>query len=467
MKPLTLQEMCKAIGGRVYGEIKFPRVTSVTTDSRSLQPESLFFAIKGDRFDGHDFVEDVVKKGATAAVVSDARRYPEPLRATGRLIEVDDTTIALGRLASWYRRQIPAQIVAVFGSNGKTTTKDMIHAVLSCRKRGKAASASFNNHIGVPITLLSAEPSDEYLVVEIGTNHPGEIASLARIAAPDMAIVTSIGEEHLEGFGDLEGVAAEEFSFLPFMQGRPFVAMSDQAAGYAPSGRLGDPNRTMIVYGTTEKCDLRATQVQQDANGQRFLVNGRFEYRLPLIGRHNVLNSMAAIAIGQRFRVDHADIAGALSGFVAPKMRMQGLEQGSLYLINDAYNANPSSMKAAIEAMDALARPGRRVLVLGEMRELGEQSTRCHRKVGLEAGTSSANVIVTVGSMARVMADGATSAAGTSKRIYPFPTIESLMDKLPDLLEPGDNVLLKASRGTRLERLVPVIEKCGRAATLS
>ncbi len=463
MKPLILQEMSTAIGGRVYGEITCPRVTSVSTDTRTIQAESLYFALKGENFDGHDFVKDALNRGATAAVVNDARRFDESMRASGRLVEVDDPLMALGRLATWYRRQIPAQVIGVFGSNGKTTTKDMIHAVLSSRKRGKAAVASFNNNVGVPLTLLSVEPSDEYVVVEMGTNHPGEIAQLARMAVPDMAVVTSIGEEHLEGFGDLAGVAAEEFSFMAFMQGRPFMAVSDQAASYAPSQLHGRNPATMIVYGFDGKADLRATDVTQNGHGLSFRVNGRFDYDLPLIGRHNVSNALAAVAIGNRFRLEHADIAQALAGFKSPKMRMQAAVVGSIYLINDAYNANPTSMKAAMDALDVLPRPGRRVLILGDMRELGDQTTRCHQRVGREAGASSAHVIVTVGAMARVTADGATSSAGTSKRIYPFPTIEALADKLPDLIEPGDNVLLKASRGARLERLVPVIERCGLA----
>ncbi|MBK8270893.1 MAG: hypothetical protein IPK83_22315 [Planctomycetes bacterium] len=252
------------------------------------------------------------------------------------------------------------------------------------------------------------------------------------------------------------------------MQGRPFIAVSDQAAEYAPNPQAGTgQNRTMIVYGFDARSDLRATQIAQQEDGLRFQVNGRFNYQIPSLGRHNVLNALAAIAIGQRFRLEHTDIAPVLAKFKAPKMRMQAAQHGAIYLINDAYNANPSSMRAAFEAMDHLARPGRRVLVLGDMRELGDKTTKCHQSVGRDAGASSANVIITVGSMARVMADGATSAAGTSKRIYPFPSIEALTDKLPDLLEPGDNVLLKASRGSRLERLAPIVEKCGLAFATS
>ncbi|HWL91897.1 MAG TPA: UDP-N-acetylmuramoyl-tripeptide--D-alanyl-D-alanine ligase [Phycisphaerae bacterium] len=463
MKPLMLQEMAAAMSGRVYGEVTSPRVKNVCTDTRSLQDESLFFAIKGENFDGHDFVAQALEGGATAAVVKDARRFDEKLRAAGRLVEVDDTILALGRLAGWYRRQIPAEVIAVLGSNGKTTTKDMIHAVLSSKKSGKAAAASFNNAVGVPLTLLSVEPSDQYVVVEMGTNHPGEIAQLARIALPDMAVVTSIGEEHLEGFGDISAVAAEEFSFLPYLEGRAFVAVSDQAVTYAPTQSKGQTARTMIVYGLSETADVRATDLKQTADSLSFRVNGRSEFRISLLGAHNVVNALAAIAIGNRFRLENADIALALSTCKGPKMRMQARQIGSLYLINDAYNANPASMRVAMDAMDNLPRQGRRVLILGDMRELGNQSTRCHQRVGRDAGSSSANVIIAVGSMARVMADGATSAAGMGKRIYPFPTVDALANKLPDLLEPGDNVLLKASRGTQLERLVPIIEKCGQA----
>jgi len=468
MRPLNLQEMAAAMGGKVRGQVRFPRVTSVSADTRTLQKDALFVALRGEHFDGHDFVEEALRRGATAAVVdrsfsadlSDGRERQDH---DGRLIEVEDTRIALGRLAGWYRNQLAAQVIAVVGSNGKTTTKNLIAAVLGAKMPGRAAPASFNNAVGVPLTLLSAEPADEFVVVEIGTNHPGEIAGLARIVRPDLAVVTSIGEEHLAYLGDVGGVAREEFSFISSMRGRAFVALSEQAAGFAGkqwrNGGVTDTSRcSLLTYGFDEKADLRAGDLRQIRDGQRFRVNGRFDYALPLLGRHNVLNALGAIAIGTRMRLSHGEIAEALAGVQAPAMRLQRMTVGPITVINDAYNANPDSTRAAIEAVDALPDLGRRVLILGDMRELGDHAERCHRQVGHKAGQSTAQVVVSVGAHARTVADGVTAMAGTTKRIYACPSVEALGRKLPMLLEPGDIVLLKASRSVRLERIMPIIE---------
>ncbi len=304
----------------------------------------------------------------------------------------------------------------------------------------------------MPLTLLSVKPKDEYVVVEIGTNHPGEIGSLGRIAQPDMIVVTSIGEEHLEFFGSLEAVAREEFSVLTCMQERAFVAVSDQAAPFAPPKLIRD--RSLVVYGFANDAQLRVTRLVARPTGQTFTVNGRFEYQLPLLGRHNVLNAIAAIAVGTRFRMSESAIAAALAKVKPSSMRMEVRQLGDLRIINDAYNANPTSMRAAFEVLDSLDDGNRKVLILGDMRELGNEAARCHQAVGREAGRSTAQVIIGVGAFARVLVDGATTTAGVSKRIYAFPNIDTLAEKLPSLIESGDTVLLKASRGVGLERLL-------------
>lgn len=462
MRPLTLHEMVIAIGGRVYGEITMPRVTSISTDTRSIEPGAMFFAIQGETHDGHDHVAAALNKGATCAVVSDLEKIEKPLLALGRIIQVPDTVVALGRLASWYRRQFAAQVVAVIGSNGKTTVKDMVAAVLSSKLRGRWAKASFNNHIGVPLTLLSVEPADEFVVVEIGTNHPGEIANLGRIAQPDMAVITSIGEEHLEFFGDVKSVAREEFSLLPCMAARAFVAMNIQAVPHTPPQSLRDV--TSLTYGLDEEANLRAVDISSDDRGHRFKINDGTEYFLPVLGRHNVVNALAAVAIAMRFRMSPEQIAEGLERVKLPPMRMERVQVGDITIINDAYNANPSSMRVALGVMDAIATPARKVVVLGDMRELGEQSTRCHSALGQEAGRSTAQIIIAVGAYARVVADGATATAGTTKRIYSYPTVEAAAEKVGGLLDSGDIVLLKASRGMKLERLVEPIRAAAEVA---
>lgn len=462
MRHLTLPEVASAMQARILGEVTVPRVASVSSDSRHVAPEALFFALRGENHDGHAFVDSALRRGAAAAVVSDPSDVAAEFRECGRLLLVENTTSALGRLAAWYRRQFAAQVVAVVGSNGKTTTKDLIATVLSHAHRGRAAPSSFNNHIGVPLTLLSVEPADEFVVVEIGTNHPGEIAALGRMVRPDMTVITSIGEEHLEFFGGLDGVAKEEFSILDAMSGRAFVAFSEQAAAYRPSAIRRDVQ--FVTYGLGDDADIRASRLECDPAGTTFLVNDRFPYRLPVLGRHNVVNALAAVAVGTRLRVSHEAVAAALRGASLPPMRLQCSEVGGMTLINDAYNANPSSMRAAFEVLDDLRVAGRKVLILGDMRELGEQALRCHQAVGREAGRSSARLILAVGAFARVLADGAISTGGDSKRVYPFPSVEAVAEKLPELLEPGDVVLIKGSRAMRLERLVDAMVQVGRTA---
>jgi len=463
MRALTIPEICTAMAGRLLGELTVPAVHRIVTDSRHDVTGGLFFALRGENHDGHAFVNNVLARGAACAVVSDLSTVADQFHRGGRVIQVPDVTAALGKLAGWYRRQFAAQVIAVVGSNGKTTTKDLIASVLGGKLRGKAAQGSFNNHIGVPLTLLSVEPADQYVVVEVGTNHPGEVAALGRMAQPDLAVVTSIGEEHLEFFGTLDAVASEEFSIVANLGGRAFLAMSEQAAAFAP-GKL--PERcTRLVYGFAESADLRATELSADRAGMRFRVNGKFDYRLPLIGRHNVVNALAAVAIGLRLKMTHGEIAAALETVRPAKMRLEPMQLGEWTVINDAYNANPTSMKAAFEAVDEWPAVGRRVFVLGDMRELGDESERCHASVGLEAGRSSAKVIIAVGGHSRAVVDGATKSAGTSKRIYAFPTVEALSGRLRELLEPGDIVLLKGSRGMRLERLLEGLDKRSPAAT--
>jgi UDP-N-acetylmuramoyl-tripeptide--D-alanyl-D-alanine ligase len=457
---LTLEEVAAAMGGRILGRAAVPTVSGVCTDSRQLTPGSLFFALTGERFDGHAYVDDVLARGAAAAVVKDWSQVDRAHHESGRLIKVADPVEALNRLAGWYRRQIAATVVGVVGSNGKTSTKDMIAAVLGAKKRGRAATASFNNSIGVPLTLLSVEPADEFVVLEIGTNHPGEVAALGRMARPDMAVITSIGEEHLEFFGSVESVAEEEYSLLGTMSRRGFAAISQQAAGYAPLGAR--EQYTTLVYGTGAEADLRATDVATEGNEkgfsfQRFKVNGRFEYRLPVLGSHNVVNALGAIAIGTRLRLSHEEMAAALLGVRLPPMRMQRSTVGGITIINDAYNANPSSMRAAFEVMNHLPDAGRKVFILGDMRELGTRAVACHQAVGREAGRSTADVIIAAGAYARVLADGAISTAGAAKRVYAFPTVEAAAEKIGTLVELGDIVLLKASRAVRLERLVDLL----------
>jgi len=460
MKLLGIDEVISAIAGRPLGSPPSGAVGEVCIDSRKAVERSVFFAIRGEQHDGHDFVHDALAAGAVAAVCSDVGRLPASLHRDGRIITVSDTTDALGRLAAWYRKQLAAQVIAVAGSNGKTTTKDILTTVLSTRRRGRGAAASFNNAIGVPLTLLSAEASDEFVVVEIGTNHPGEVLALGKIARPNIAVITSIGEEHLEYFGDVDGVAKEELSILTCLRDRGFVAISEDAARYAAPEDL--KSRSAVIYGTSPDCHLRAENPTCDAGGQRFLLNGRRAFHVPLLGAHNAINALAAIAVGTRLRMSEEEIAAGLLCVKPAKMRLESSTCGDITLINDAYNANPASVRAALAVLDEFNSVQRKVLILGDMRELGAASEREHTAVGREAGRSTAQIIIAAGSFARFIADGAVSAAGTTKRVYTFQNVGALAEKIDTLIEPGDLVLLKASRAGRFEQLVPRLEEIGR-----
>lgn len=460
MKLLGIDEIITAIGGRPLGQPPGGAVGQVCIDSRKLVARSIFFAIRGEQHDGHDYVTQALSEGAVAAVCADTSKLPATLHRDGRIIMVADTTEALGRLAGWYRKQLAAQVIAVAGSNGKTTTKDILTTVLSSRRPGRGAAASFNNAIGVPLTLLSAEASDEFVVVEIGTNHPGEVRALGRIVRPNIAVITSIGEEHLEFFGSVENVAKEELSLLACLRDRGFVAMSEDAARFASPEEL--KARGAVIYGLSESCHLRAEGLTCDERGQRFLLNGRREFHVPLLGAHNAVNALAAIAVGTRLRLTEEEIAAGLQHVKPAKMRLELSSCGEITLINDAYNANPASVRAALAVLDEFTGAARKVLILGDMRELGAASEREHTAIGREAGRSTAQVIIAAGGFARFVADGAASVAGTTKRVYSFQNVAALADRMESLIEPGDLVLLKASRAGRFEQLIPKLEDIGR-----
>ena len=452
MKPLTLVESVRALRGRTLGTISSASVTGVSTDSRTVARGDLFFAIRGPRADGHDFVRDALERGAVSAVVSRRALFAEP--DAERFIMVQDTTEALGRLAAYHRRQLAATVIAVTGSNGKTTTRELIHHILTGSRPGRQAPKSFNNQIGVPLTLLSPDATDEFLVVELGSNAPGEIHHLAELTEPDVGVLVSIGPAHLAGLGSVEGVAREKLSlFAHLRSGGLAVVPADD-----PLARLEPPksgSRTVVRFGESENADIRMTAFRQCADGFELQYNGRFDVRVPMLGRFNAINVLAAIVVGRRFGLAHDQIAERLASFRSPAMRLERMMIGDVEVILDAYNANPASTEAALDVFDSIGTTRRRVVVLGDMGELGEQSRELHRGIGLRLARSSVRSLVCVGKQARL----AASQCGKAIRCHRFADTEAAMDALDDWLEPGDLVLLKGSRVLRLERIVEAVQK--------
>ena len=458
MIKLVLNEVVDAIHGRVRGGTPTLSVEGVSTDSRTVSEADLFFALSGPRFDGHAFVVDALRGKAIGAVIA-ADRVAEvagtagQAGATGVLIEVDDPSAALGRLAVFHRQQSSADVIAVVGSNGKTTTKAMIDHILQSRLRGHCSPKSFNNQIGVPLTLLAAETADDYLVVEIGTNRPGEVAELAALVQPKMAVITCICEEHLEGLGDLHGVAAEECSVLAEVSGGGFAAVNTdwpRVREYLPERGL-----TIATFGRNEEADLRITETRYEAPWLHFVLNDRFAYRLQMPGVHNAVNAAGAITIARRWGFEHEQIAERLESFVALPMRTEVLEFGGVSVINDAYNANPESAIAAIDALEAMPAAGRRVVVFGEMRERGERSSELHRRVAERLREGDVNHVLLVGPAGEMMADVLRREESLfGPQVDCCETVDACGERLLGMLRDGDVVLLKASRAVELDRLV-------------
>lgn len=468
MIKLILKEIVEAISGRPAGDLPTISIQRVSIDSRGIKSGDLFFAIPGPRFDGHEFVADAFQAGAAAAIVAADRvaevqqrlEYLDRSVLAGAIIAVDDTVAALGRLAAFHRGMITGSVISVVGSNGKTTTKAIIDHILAGRMRGHCSPKSFNNQIGVPLTLLSADASDEYMVVEIGTSAPGEITTLAKITRPDMAVITSIAEEHLEGLGDLDGVAAEECSILSHLDQRGFAAVNLDTPAIKQHLPTGD--FSMVTFGWADQADIRLTAAHYDSPWLHFTLNGRFEYRLPVAGLHNAVNATGAITIARRLGLDHEEISSRLEAFVPPPMRSEVFELAGITVVNDAYNANPGSVEAAFELLESLPCRGRRIVVFGEMRELGERSAELHRQVGRRLAGGQFQHVYLIGAAAELMSDVFEKGQLFGPRVEHCDNVEVCLERLLEELQDGDVVLLKASRAVGLDQLVePLAQRLG------
>lgn len=458
MKTLLLTEIRDAMGATSVGELATQKGSGISTDTRSLKPGDVFLAIVGGRFDGHDFVKTALEIGASAAVVSrPMHELPAELRA--KLLIVDDTIKAFGRLSAYYRDRLAATVIAVTGSNGKTTTREMIYHILSKHFRGQRSQKSFNNDIGVPITLLNADPADQFLVAEVGTNHPGEIETLAKIVRPDVAVITMVGESHLEGFGDIERVAIEKASLLPYVKtGGAIVVNGDDTRLMR---RVQAPAKTsMFRFGANDGNELRLTAVSADGDSVRFTLNNRFEFTLPVPGRHNAMNCAAAIAVARRMGLTNEQIAEDLRDFVMPSMRLQQMTLGSWTVINDAYNANPVSMKAAIATLMDRPTSARRVFFAGDMRELGPKSDEFHRQLGRQVVEAGIDVFVAVGEFCRYAADEALSAGMRAECVRHYDVPAQVGGDLTSIVSANDVILVKGSRSVGMEAVVERLKEC-------
>jgi UDP-N-acetylmuramoyl-tripeptide--D-alanyl-D-alanine ligase len=448
MKPLTLQDVRRVVGGKSTRALPAvgPAVSAVCTDTRAMKPTSLFVALVGENFDAHQYLATAYEGGAIAAIVS---RVPENAPEGMRLIVVPDTRVALGKLAKHVRQTLRAKVVAVAGSNGKTSTKHLVHAALGAKLKGSCSPKSFNNDIGVPLSIFAADERQDYLVLEVGTNHPGEIAHLSQMSHPEIAVITNCTAEHLEFLGDVAGVRRENSAIVEGMnaKGTLIINGDDPALLEATRGFAGK----RVTFGQKETNDLFATDVQVEREGTRFKMNGRVPFFVPMLGNHAAANALAAIAVGKRLKLSDEEIARGLAAAEKPEMRLELSEVGGVTVLNDAYNANPASMRSAPETLLALPVQGRRVAILGDMRELGPTSDKLHEEVGEFAAQCKVDTLICVGPHSRHIASVAKRVGMAEDRVRTFEDSEAAAREVPGILRDGDLVLLKASRGTHLE----------------
>ena len=462
MEARSLRFIATACAGELLSGLPEACAQRACTDSRRVQAGDLFFALPGGRFDGHDFLRQAAEKGALAVVV-ERMRLPQDWSGCA-MIAVEDTRKALGKLASAYREDFALPLVAVGGSNGKTTTKELAASVLRQKFATLWSEASFNNDIGVPLTLLRLEKSHQAAVLEAGTNHPGELAPLLKMIRPNHGVITCIGREHLEFFGDVAGVAREEGCLAEVLpaDGKLFVNGDDEWAG-----RLMERTRAAVIrVGFAASNDWCARGLRLDKQGVRFQVDGpradfAGEYRIHLLGRHQVVNALFAIAIGVELGLSRAEVARGLAQCGQPKMRLELWEHDGVWVLDDTYNANADSVIAALQTLRELPCKGRRMAVLGDMAELGAHGEAAHEEIGRRAAELGVGQLFAVGKMAPVVARGARDAG--LNRVFEFADLETAAAAVKSFVKSGDVVLLKASRATRLERIAEVL-RAGSAA---
>ena len=449
MKPLTLQQIRQTVGGNALTAIPadVPPISAVCTDTRRMEKSSLFIALRGEKFDGHDYMPAAAAGGAIAALVD---HPPATILPNVHLIQVPDTRKAMGKLASRVRQDLIGKVVAVAGSNGKTSTKHLIDSALCNKLRGSISPKSFNNDIGVPLSIFPADPRQDYLVLELGTNNPGEIAALTEIAQPDIAVITNVGAEHLEGLGDLRGVRQEEASVIKGLaaDGMLVVNGDDRDLLEAVAGYPGQ----RVTFGFGEHNDLFASNIRCGETGVHFNLNkSRREFFIPLLGRHTACNALAAIAVARKLGLREDEIIESLSQAHGPEMRLQLKKANGLTVLNDAYNANPNSMKAALETIVSLPAQGRKVAVLGDMLELGAATERYHKEMGQFVATLGLDYVVCVGTWGKLIAEAAVAAGQPAATVVRYRDSATTAQEIRHHVSEGDLVLLKASRGVRLE----------------
>lgn len=451
MEILSIKEVAEAVGGDLVFGDKETKIRGISTDSRNAKVGDLFFALKGNQFDGHQFISQAVHAGTVGAVISENIK-PEPVSKNFSIIRVRDTVAALGDLAKYYRQKLHTKIIGITGSNGKTTTKEMTYHLLSHFGPSVRSQKSFNNFIGVPLTIFEIENRHRYGVLEMGTNAPGEIRRLSEIGISDVAAIVNVSRTHLEGLGSIEGVALAKAEILENLHtGGTFVYNSDNPWCVKIADKF---HGVSLGFGFSPHAHIRCTNVKKNGNGYQVMINGYLEVSIPIPGYHNINNCLASLAICHALGCDISSLKDAFSSFQLPSMRIEHRRIGNLTIINDAYNANPGSMSAALQYLSEIDTKGRRVFICGDMLELGDESYQLHKEIGEEAARLNINLLWTVGAHAQGIAWGAKLSGMPEEKIASFKNTDDVSAFAINSLREDDVVLIKGSRGMRMENII-------------
>jgi UDP-N-acetylmuramoyl-tripeptide--D-alanyl-D-alanine ligase len=460
MQILGLKEIIEATNGElVFGELS-TRINEICTDSRKVMPGSLFIPIKGESFDGHAFIKDCLIKGAVASLTSEKAHGFDGMEGKA-VVKVEDTLKALGDIARYYRSLFDIPLVGITGSVGKTSTKDMIACVLQQKFNILKTSGNFNNHIGLPLSVMNLEKEHEAAVLEMGMSGLGEISYLTRIAKPDIAVITNIGMSHIEKLGSKQNILKAK---MEIMEGLPHsgvvILNGDDSLLYGLKGYL---KYKTVYYGTEEGLDLQAYNVKtMGESGTCFEVtigNRDYKIHIPVPGTHNVYNALAAMAVGLQMGVPVESMIKGIASYSSAKMRLDIVNHKGYKVINDAYNASPQSMESAIDVLRDTSEGNRTIAVLGDMLEMGEWAYKAHLGVGKYVASKDINYLVTVGENGKNIASGALEAGIPTERVFSFKDNDEVKKFLEGFVEEGDFILVKGSRGMKMEEIAQGLMK--------
>jgi UDP-N-acetylmuramoyl-tripeptide--D-alanyl-D-alanine ligase len=460
----TLNQIASMIPGATVGEEwATTLIIGASKDTRSITPGNLYIPIIGDRYDGHDYAVEAIDRGG-AAVLWQRDHGEAPIGVP--FVAVADTLAALQQLASSYRDQLNVKVIGITGSNGKTSTKDMVSAVLAGAYRVHKTQGNLNNHIGLPMTLLELDARTEFAVLEMGMSDRGEIDLLTRIAKPDCAIITNIGDAHMLQLGSREGIAEAKFEItMGLKPGGVLIYYGDEPLLTALVHEAeSDRAYEIISFGTSQNNDYYPEDIQVSLLATDFTIirasdASRINLRIPMLGRHNAVNALAAAAVAQRFGIVYDQLYAGLAQMAPSSMRIEASRSKSgATLLNDAYNANPASMKAALELLKELTVSGRKLVVLGDMLELGPDAERYHREIGRSISPDEIHAVYTYGQLAAYIAEECQSRYETAQ-IASFTDKSALIERISRDVQSMDTILFKASRGMKLEEAVEALRQ--------